>query len=38
MVGVVAVLAFLSFAAGLLVSYPMKLVNIATSNISWWLK
>lgn len=38
MVGVVAVLAFLSFAAGLLVSYPMKLINVATSNISWWLK
>jgi proton-translocating NADH-quinone oxidoreductase chain N len=38
MVGVVAVLAGLSFAAGLLVSYPMKLVNIATTHISWWLK
>jgi proton-translocating NADH-quinone oxidoreductase chain N len=38
MVAVVAVLAFLSFAAGILVSYPMKLVNVATSNISWWLK
>jgi proton-translocating NADH-quinone oxidoreductase chain N len=38
MVAVVAVLAFLSFAAGLLVSYPMKLINVATSNISWWLK
>jgi len=38
MVFVVATLAFLSLAAGFLVSYPMKLVNIATSNISWWLK
>jgi len=38
MVAVVAVLAFLSFAAGLLVAYPMKLINVATSNISWWLK
>ncbi len=38
MVGVVAVLAGLSFAAGLLVAYPMKLVNIATTHISWWLK
>lgn len=38
MVTVVAVLAFLSFAAGLLVSYPMKLINVATSNISWWLR
>jgi len=38
MVGVVALLAGLSFAAGLLVSYPMKLVNIATTHISWWLK
>jgi len=38
MVAVVALLAFLSFAAGILVSYPMKFVNVATSNISWWLK
>ncbi|MCJ7642982.1 MAG: NADH-quinone oxidoreductase subunit L [Candidatus Aminicenantes bacterium] len=38
MVAVVAVLSFLSLAAGLLVSYPMKLINVATSNISWWLK
>ena len=38
MVGVVALLAGLSFAAGLLVAYPMKLVNIATTHISWWLK
>jgi NADH:ubiquinone oxidoreductase subunit 5 (subunit L)/multisubunit Na+/H+ antiporter MnhA subunit len=38
MVAVVAVLAFLSFAAGLLVAYPMKLINVATSNISWWLR
>jgi len=38
MVAVVALLAFLSLAAGLLVSYPMKLINVATSNISWWLR
>ena len=38
MVGVVALLAGLSLAAGLLVSYPMKLVNIATTHISWWLQ
>ncbi len=38
MVGVVALLAGLSFAAGILVAYPMKLVNIATTHISWWLQ
>ena len=38
MVGVVALLAGLSFVAGILVAYPMKLVNIATTHISWWLK
>ncbi len=38
MVAVVALLAVLSFAAGILVAYPMKLVNIATTHISWWLK
>jgi proton-translocating NADH-quinone oxidoreductase chain N len=38
MVGVVATLAFLSLAAGLLVSYPMKFANVVTSGISWWLK
>jgi proton-translocating NADH-quinone oxidoreductase chain M len=38
MVGVVAVLAALSLAAGFLVSYPMKLVNVATTHISWWLQ
>jgi proton-translocating NADH-quinone oxidoreductase chain N len=38
MVGVVAALAALSLAAGLLVSYPMKLANIATFHMSWWLK
>jgi formate hydrogenlyase subunit 3/multisubunit Na+/H+ antiporter MnhD subunit len=38
MVYVVATLAVLSLAAGLLVSYPMKLVNIATAQMSWWLR
>jgi len=23
---------------GLLVAYPMKLVNVATSSIMWWVK
>ncbi len=38
MVAVVAVLAFLSLAGGLFVSWPMKLVNTATQYIAWWLK
>lgn len=38
MVGVVAILAVLSVLAGLFVSYPMKLVQMATTHISWWLK
>ncbi|HVP90392.1 MAG TPA: NADH-quinone oxidoreductase subunit L [Terriglobales bacterium] len=38
MVYVVALLAVLSLAAGLLVSYPMKLVNVATAQMSWWLR
>jgi len=38
MVYVVAALAVLSLAAGLLVSYPMKLVNVATTQMSWWLR
>jgi proton-translocating NADH-quinone oxidoreductase chain M len=38
MVYVVAALAVLSLAAGLFVSYPMKLVNIATTQMSWWLR
>ena len=38
MVAVVALLAFLSLAAGLLVSYPMKFANVVTSSLSWWLK
>ncbi|MEN6311302.1 MAG: NADH-quinone oxidoreductase subunit L [Acidobacteriota bacterium] len=38
MVFVVATLAVLRLAAGLLVSYPMKLVNIATAQMSWWLR
>ena len=38
MVFVVAALAVLSLAAGLLVSWPMKLTNIATTQMSWWLR
>jgi len=38
MVCVVAVLAVLSLAAGLLVAFPMKLTNIATTQMSWWLR
>lgn len=38
MVGVVATLAVLSVLAGLFVSYPMKLVQMATTQITWWLK
>lgn len=38
MVGVVAILAGLSVLAGLLVTYPMKLVQMATTHISWWLR
>jgi proton-translocating NADH-quinone oxidoreductase chain M len=38
MVFVVAALALLSVAAGLFVAYPMKLVNIATTQMSWWLR
>ncbi|MDI6845302.1 MAG: NADH-quinone oxidoreductase subunit L [Candidatus Saccharicenans sp.] len=38
MVGVVTVLAVLSVVAGLLVTYPMKLVQVATTHISWWLR
>ncbi|MBN2265058.1 MAG: NADH-quinone oxidoreductase subunit L [Candidatus Aminicenantes bacterium] len=38
MVYVVAVLAVLSLAAGLFVAYPMKLTNIATTQMSWWLR
>lgn len=38
MVYVVAALAVLSLAAGLFVAYPMKLVNIATAQMSWWLR
>jgi len=38
MVYVVAALAVLSLAAGVLVAYPMKLVNIATAQMSWWLR
>ncbi len=35
---VVALLAVLSVLAGFLVSYPMKLVDIATTSITWWLQ
>ena len=38
MVYVVAALAVLSLAAGLFAAYPMKLVNIATAQMSWWLR
>jgi proton-translocating NADH-quinone oxidoreductase chain N len=38
MVFVVTLLAVLSLAAGILVAYPMKLANTATTMISWWLK
>jgi proton-translocating NADH-quinone oxidoreductase chain N len=37
MVYVVALLAVLSLAAGLLVAYPMTFVQAATSHIGWWL-
>jgi proton-translocating NADH-quinone oxidoreductase chain M len=38
MVYVVAALAVLSLAAGLFVAYPAKLANIATTQMSWWLR
>jgi NADH:ubiquinone oxidoreductase subunit 5 (subunit L)/multisubunit Na+/H+ antiporter MnhA subunit len=38
MVFVVALLAVLSLVAGIFVSYPAKLAEIATTHISWWLK
>ena len=38
MVYVVALLAVLSLAAGLFVAWPMKLTNIATTQMSWWLR
>ena len=38
MVYVVAALAFLSLAAGIFVAYPMKVVNVATTQMSWWLR
>jgi NADH:ubiquinone oxidoreductase subunit 5 (subunit L)/multisubunit Na+/H+ antiporter MnhA subunit len=37
MVFVVVVLTVLSIAAGLFVSYPMQLVNMAVTKITWWL-
>jgi NADH:ubiquinone oxidoreductase subunit 5 (subunit L)/multisubunit Na+/H+ antiporter MnhA subunit len=37
MLFVVVTLAVLSLAAGLFVNFPMKLVNIATAKITWWL-
>jgi len=38
MVFVVALLAVLSLLGGFLIFYPMKLVDIATTSITWWLK
>ncbi len=38
MVYVVAVLAILSLAAGLFIAYPANLANIATTQMSWWLR
>jgi NADH:ubiquinone oxidoreductase subunit 5 (subunit L)/multisubunit Na+/H+ antiporter MnhA subunit len=38
MVYVVAALAVLSLAAGLFIAYPMKLANVATTQMSWWLR
>ncbi|MDD8020259.1 MAG: NADH-quinone oxidoreductase subunit L [Acidobacteriota bacterium] len=38
MVGVVTVLALFSVLAGFFVSYPMKLVQMATTHITWWLR
>jgi NADH:ubiquinone oxidoreductase subunit 5 (subunit L)/multisubunit Na+/H+ antiporter MnhA subunit len=38
MVYVVAALAVLGLVAGVFVAYPMKIVNIATTQMSWWLR
>lgn len=38
MVFVVALLAVLSFVAGIFVAYPAKLAEIATAHLGWWLK
>jgi len=38
MVFVVALLAVLSLVGGLLVNWPMKLANVATSSIMWWVQ
>jgi NADH:ubiquinone oxidoreductase subunit 5 (subunit L)/multisubunit Na+/H+ antiporter MnhA subunit len=38
MVYVVAALALLGLAAGIFVAYPMKVVNVATTQMSWWLR
>jgi NADH:ubiquinone oxidoreductase subunit 5 (subunit L)/multisubunit Na+/H+ antiporter MnhA subunit len=38
MVFAVTLLAVLSLAAGILVTYPMKLAEVATASISWWLR
>ena len=38
MVYVVSVLAFLGLVAGIFVAWPMKLANIATTQMSWWLR
>jgi len=38
MVFVVSLLAGLGLAAGILIAYPMRLANLATASLSWWLK
>jgi hypothetical protein len=38
MLFVVIVLTVLSLAAGIFVAFPMKLVHIATSQITYWLQ
>jgi len=38
MVFVVALLAVLSLLGGFLVAYPMKLADVATTSIMWWVK
>jgi len=37
MVFVVVVLTVLSVAAGLFVNFPMKLINMAVTKITWWI-
>jgi len=38
MVYVVALLAVLSLAAGVFVAFPMKVISVATTQMSWWLR